>query len=129
MAKILIADDEDAVRAFVSRALSHRGHSVTAVEDGLAALESLQADRFDLLLTDIVMPGLDGIALALRASRDFPDTPILMMTGYSAEKQRAYNLDELIHQVITKPFSLKEICQAVDAALTPQSKSNGTRQR
>ncbi len=125
MARILVADDEDAVRAFVSRALAHRGHDVTAVEDGLAALESLQANHFDLLLTDIVMPGLDGIALALRASRDFPDTPILMMTGYSAERQRAYNLDELIHQVITKPFSLKEICRAVDAALAPRSLSSG----
>ena len=117
MARILVAEDEQAVSAFVVRALSTRGHVVTAVPDGLAALEALERDAYDLLLTDIVMPGMDGIALALKVSRDRPDMKILLMSGYAAERQRAHNLDALIHKVIAKPFTLVDICRAVDEAL------------
>ena len=117
MPRILIAEDDPAVQRFVMRALTHRGHDVTVVDDGLAALEALRERAFDLLLTDIVMPGLDGIALALKVSKDHPDLPILLMTGYAAERQRAHNLEELVHRVIAKPFSLKEICRLVDEAL------------
>ena len=117
MPRILIAEDDPAVQRFVMRALTHRGHDVTVVDDGLAALAALRERAFDLLLTDIVMPGLDGIALALKVSKDYPDLPILLMTGYAAERQRAHNLEELVHQVVSKPFSLKEICRLVDEAL------------
>jgi two-component system, cell cycle response regulator CpdR len=117
MARILVAEDESAVSAFVTRALSYKGHEVTAVPDGLAALSALRAGSFDLLLTDIVMPGMDGIALALKASRDWPAMRILLMTGYAAERQRAHNLEALIHRVIAKPFTLAEICEAVEEAL------------
>jgi two-component system cell cycle response regulator CpdR len=117
MAKILVAEDDGAVTAFVLRALSHAGHEVRAVPDGLAALAALADDSFDLLLTDIVMPNLDGIALALKAGKDFPAMRILLMTGFAAERQRAHNLEALIHRVIAKPFTLAEICAAVDAAL------------
>ena len=109
MAKILIAEDDTAVSAFIVRALGHAGHDVTAAPDGLVALTHLAGARFDLLLTDIVMPGLDGIALALKASSDYPDMPILLMTGFAAERQRAHNLEALIHRVISKPFTLNEI--------------------
>ena len=117
MARILIAEDDSAVAAFVSRALGHAGHDVVAVSDGLAAVARLAQEPFDLLLTDIVMPGLDGIALALKASKDHPAMRILLMTGFAAERQRAHNLEALIHTVITKPFSLDEIVAAVAAAL------------
>jgi DNA-binding response OmpR family regulator len=117
VARILVAEDDPAVSAFVVRALAYRGHQVRAVPDGLAALAALGAERFDLLLTDIVMPGLDGIALALKASRDWPDMRILLMTGYAAERQRAHNLEALIHRVIAKPFTLAEICDAVELVL------------
>ena len=112
-ARILIAEDDGAVQSFVVRALGLRGHRVTAVDDGLQALEALSAGTYDLLVTDIVMPGLDGIALALKVARDYPDLPVLLMTGYSAERQRAHNLDELICRVLVKPFSLQEICDTV----------------
>ncbi len=118
MARILIAEDDPAVRSFVLRALTHRGHEVTAVCDGVEALEMLDGRAFDLLITDIVMPGLDGIGLSLKVASDRPELPILLMTGYAAERQRAHNLDELICQVVTKPFSLQEICDAADEALT-----------
>lgn len=118
MARILIAEDDAAVQSFVSRALIHRGHDVQAVEDGVQALEVLGEDQdFDLLITDIVMPGLDGIGLALKVARDYPELPVLLMTGYSAERQRAHNLDELICDVVTKPFSLKQICDAAEQTL------------
>jgi len=117
MAKILIAEDELAVREFVRRALAHNGHDVTAVDDGLKALEAVSTDAFDLLVTDIVMPGLDGIALALKLAKDRPELSILMMSGYAAERQRAHNLEALIHKVVAKPFTLDEICTAVDEVL------------
>jgi CheY-like chemotaxis protein len=117
MARILVAEDERAVREFVRRALVHRGHEVTLVEDGLEAQRALNEGTFDLLLTDIVMPGVDGISLALKAAREKPDVGILLMSGYAAERQRAHNLDELVHRVISKPFTLRAICAAVDDAL------------
>ena len=118
MARILIAEDDLAVQSFVARALTYRGHDVAAVGDGVQALESLTRKTFDLLITDIVMPGLDGIGLALKVARDHPQLPVLLMSGYSAERQRAYNLDELICKVVSKPFSLKEICEAAVQDLT-----------
>jgi len=117
MARILIADDDQGVAAFVTRALIHSGHAVRTEEDGLAALAALNEETFDLLVSDIVMPGMDGIALALKVTKDFPATRILLMSGYSHERQRAHNLDALAHNIISKPFTLKSICAAVDKAL------------
>ncbi len=117
MARILIAEDDPAVRQFVARALVHDGHEVHTVEDGLQAIEDLAENQYDLLITDIVMPGLDGIALALKVAKEIPDMAILMMTGFAAERQRAHNLDALIHEVVPKPFSLKQICEAATEAL------------
>jgi len=115
MASILVAEDDQAVRDFVSRALAYYGHSVTSVPDGSAALAALSERRFDLMLTDIVMPGLDGVALAAQASKQDPAMPVLMMTGFASEGQRAQNTP--VERVISKPFSLKEICAAVEEAL------------
>lgn len=113
MATILLAEDDKAVREFVSRALRQDGHEVTAVGDGQQALNALEAASYDMLLADIVMPHVDGIALALKAAKDYPHLPVLLMTGYAAERQRAHNLDALIQEVISKPFSLQEIRDAV----------------
>ena len=117
MARVLIAEDDLAVQNFVRRALEHRGHEVAAVDDGVRALETLNDKSFDLLITDIVMPGLDGIGLALKVARDYPKLPVLLMSGYSAERQRAHNLEELICRVVPKPFTLKEICDAAEQTL------------
>jgi two-component system cell cycle response regulator CpdR len=113
MATILLAEDEDSVGAFVARALTQNGHQVTRVANGLAALGALAAAPFDLLLTDIVMPELDGITLALKASKDYPAMKILLVTGYAAERQRAHNIDALVHRVVMKPFTLEDIQKAV----------------
>jgi two-component system, cell cycle response regulator CpdR len=69
------------------------------------------------LLTDIIMPVMDGISLALKVTAEYPMLPILMMTGFVHEKQRAHNMKGLINHIISKPFSLDEICHAVDEAL------------
>lgn len=110
---VLVADDEPAVRQFVERALNYAGYAVTAVGDGNAALLELSKRKYHLLLTDIVMPELDGIALSLKAAKDYPDMKILMMSGYANQRQRAHNLDFLAHEVISKPFSLDEITNRV----------------
>lgn len=120
MARILLSEDEEAVRAFVKRALELDGHEVTQAFDGADAFDKLVAadGAFDLLLTDIRMPMMDGIALALSAARDYPDLTILLMTGYADQRERAEGLDALIHDVVTKPFSLDQIRAAVADALT-----------
>lgn len=117
MARILVAEDDIAVREFVARALTNSGHEVTVADDGVRALEILSENSFDLLLSDIVMPEMDGIALALKVSKEWPGLPILLMTGYAAERQRAHNLDALIHDVIPKPFTLQQICDAATKVL------------
>ena len=106
MARILIADDEPSVREFVNRALVQRGHEVTVTGDGGEEAEALKENSFDLLLADIVMPQLDGVGLALKVAKDFPDLRVVLMTGYAAERDRAHNLDALVHEVVNKPFSL-----------------------
>lgn len=117
MARILVADDEESLRVFLRRALEGRGHVVTTVEAGTEALAALAEESFDLLLSDVVMPELDGIALALRVSRDYPELPIVMMTGFLSAKARADDLHELVARVVSKPFSLEEICRHVDETL------------
>ncbi len=92
MSAILLAEDDESVRAFVTRALTHRGHEVTAVSDGDAAIEALKAQTYDLMLTDIVMPGLDGLALAETAARINPRMTVLMMTGFADARERADGL-------------------------------------
>ena len=120
MARILIAEDEEAIRQLVARALAQDGHQVITANDGAEALDVLIRERgaFELLLTDIRMPVMDGIALALAATRDYPALTILLMTGYADQRERAHGLDALIHDVVTKPFSLATIRTAVGDALT-----------
>ncbi len=119
MPKILIADDEDSMRQLVARAIAMDGHEIVTAQDGAEALEILTREdgAFDLLLTDIQMPVMDGIALALSAARDFPDLTILLMTGYADQRERASNLNALVHDVVTKPFSVADIRTAVADAL------------
>ena len=119
MARILVAEDDDAVRALVRRALELDGHAVTTAEDGGEALEVIRREngRFDLLLSDIRMPVMDGIALALAAARDFPGLRILLMTGYAEQRERADGLEAIVRDVVQKPFTLAEIRRAVAEAL------------
>ena len=119
MSRVLIADDEDSMRLLVARAIAMDGHDTVTAQDGAEALEILTREdgAFDLLLTDIQMPVMDGIALALSAARDFPNVTILLMTGFADQRERASNLNAIAHDVITKPFSVADIRTAVADAL------------
>jgi two-component system cell cycle response regulator CpdR len=119
MSRVLIADDEESMRTLVARAIAMDGHQTVTAQDGAEALEILTCEdgAFDLLLTDIQMPVMDGIALALSAARDFPDLTILLMTGFADQRERASNLNALVHDVVTKPFSVADIRTAVADAL------------
>ena len=124
MARVLIADDEDSMRSLLARAIAMDGHDIWAAQDGAEALDILTREpgAFDLLLTDIQMPVMDGIALALTAARDFPKLTILLMTGFADQRERASNLNAIVYDVITKPFSVAELRAAVQEALTVQAR-------
>ncbi|GHA26055.1 response regulator [Devosia pacifica] len=119
MAKILVAEDDDSVRAFVNSALLMKGHEVVLAEDGGLAVELIDEHegQFDLLLSDIKMPIMDGIALALEVGARYPEVTIVLMTGFADQRERAHGLDALIYDVITKPFSLADLVAKVDDAL------------
>ena len=119
MARILVAEDDPSVRAFVVSALTLKGHEVVAEEDGGLAAETVDAEngRFDLLLSDIKMPIMDGIGLALHVAAKYPDVIIVLMTGFADQRERAHGLEALIYDVITKPFTLADLIQKIDDAL------------
>ena len=125
MPRVLIVDDEDSMRMLVARAIAMDGHDIVTAEDGAEALEILGSEQgaFELLLTDIQMPVMDGIALALAAARDFPSLTILLMTGFADQRERASGLNAIAHDVITKPFSVADIRTAVADALA--TRKNG----
>ncbi|HEV7873906.1 MAG TPA: response regulator [Enterovirga sp.] len=119
MANILLVDDEEPIRGFLKRGLDLDGHTVTTAVDGSDALDKLTetGGAFDLMLTDIRMPIMDGIALALAAKRDYPDLSILLMTGFADQRERAKGLEIIVEDVLTKPFSLAEMRTAVRGVL------------
>jgi CheY-like chemotaxis protein len=119
MARILLAEDDMSVREFARRALESDGHAVTLAHDGGEAAQALSQSgmHFDLLLADVKMPVMDGIALALKVSRDRPYLPILLMTGFADQRERADGLETLVREVLAKPFTLDELLAAVGRAL------------
>ena len=127
MPRLLIVDDEDAMRTLVARAIAMDGHEIVTAADGAEALKILGngQNAFDLLLTDIRMPVMDGIALALTAARDLPDLTILLMTGFADQRERASGLNAIAHDVITKPFSVADIRSAVADALAARKAGTG----
>jgi two-component system cell cycle response regulator CpdR len=119
MARILLVDDEDTVRVSLKRGLELDGHAVDVAIDGADGLDRLSRAQagFDVLLTDIRMPIMDGIALALAAKRDFPQLVILLMTGFADQRKRARGLEAIVADVLTKPFSLADLRAAVTRVL------------
>ena len=120
MARILVAEDDDNVRAFVTRALTHVGHDVTEAEDGGIAAEicAEKQGEVDLLLSDIKMPVMHGISLALTVAAQYPELTILLMTGFADQRERAHGLEALIYDVVPKPFSLDILLEKVADALS-----------
>jgi two-component system cell cycle response regulator CpdR len=113
MIRILLAEDEDAMRTYLARALENAGYSVTAVDRGTAAVPLLEAEHFDLLLSDIVMPEMDGIELAQRCAEISPATKVMFITGFAAVTLKA-NREAPQARVLSKPFHLKDLVLEVE---------------
>lgn len=121
MASILLAEDDTSLRTFLARALKKAGHDVTAVGDGDDALDAVRRQHFDLLLSDIVMPGLDGIELSRRAGRMRPEMRIMFITGFAAVALNERNGAPQGAQVLSKPFHLKDLVDQVEIFLGTQT--------
>ena len=114
MARILLAEDDDDMRRFLARALERAGHEVSAFAEGASAFAELQAAVFDLLLTDIVMPEMDGIELARRAAARDPDLKIMFITGFAAVALHPDSQAPKDAKVLSKPFHLKDLVSEVE---------------
>jgi two-component system cell cycle response regulator CpdR len=123
MARILIAEDDPSMRQFLTLALERAGHSVESHEDGLSALNTLEnslkdGPAYDLLLADIVMPGMDGIELSQRAAKLLPALKIMFITGFAAVILDQHGQKpETNTEILTKPFHLKDLVDRVEALL------------
>jgi DNA-binding NtrC family response regulator len=119
MAKLLIVEDDESVRTLAARALERAGHMIDIAADGAQGLALIRAARggYDLVVSDIRMPGMDGIQMAKAAASLFPAMKILLMTGYADQRERAAELNGVIVDVVQKPFTLAEIRARVERAL------------
>lgn len=115
--RILVADDEPAVRAALARALTLDGYEVGAAEDGEDALVAVRRERPEVIVLDVLMPGLDGLAVCRRLRREGDRTPILMLTARDAVSDRVAGLDAGADDYLVKPFALEELLARVRALL------------
>ena len=113
MIRILLAEDDDVMREYLTRALEKSGYAVTAVDRGTTALPLIEQETFDLLLTDIVMPEMDGIELAQKASEMRPDLRVMFITGFAAVTLKAGKTMPQA-RVLSKPFHLRDLVLEVD---------------
>ena len=113
MIRILLAEDDDSMRIYLARALERVGYHVTAVDRGTAALPLLDGETFDLLLTDIVMPEMDGIELAQKAAAVAPEMRVMFITGFAAVALKAGKTSPEA-KVLSKPFHLRDLVAEVD---------------
>lgn len=114
--RILLAEDDDAMRTYLERALEKAGYAVDSVDRGTAALPLLEQRRYDLLLSDIVMPEMDGIELAQRCNEISADTKVMFITGFAAVTLKA-NRDQPQARVLSKPFHLRDLVLEVARTL------------
>jgi two-component system, cell cycle response regulator CpdR len=114
MARILLAEDDEDLRRFLVKALEKAGHSVSAFGEGASAFEEIKQDNFDLLLTDIVMPEMDGIELARRAAELDPGLKIMFITGFAAVALNPDSRAPKDAKVLSKPFHLRDLVNEVN---------------
>ena len=113
MIRILLAEDDQVMREYLTRALERAGSAVAAVDRGTAAIPLLETEPFDLLLTDIVMPEMDGIELARRAAEMVPGLRVMFITGFAAVTLKA-GREMPNARVLSKPFHLRDLVAEVD---------------
>lgn len=114
MARIILAEDDDDMRNFLVKALERAGHEVVSFGEGMSAFEEIKQASFDLLLTDIVMPEMDGIELARRASELDPSLKIMFITGFAAVALHPDSKAPKDAKVLSKPFHLRELVAEVE---------------
>ncbi|GAB4143692.1 MAG: response regulator [Sphingomonadales bacterium] len=114
MAKILLAEDDDSMRLFLGRALERAGHEVATVDRGTKALPLIAGGAYDLLLTDIVMPEMDGIELAQRAAGLAPKMRVMFITGFAAVALNRRNEAPENAKVLSKPFHLRDLVGEIE---------------
>jgi two-component system, cell cycle response regulator CpdR len=117
MAHILLVEDDESLRKFLTQALQRAGHDVTDFGDGEDAHECLKDVHFDLLLTDIVMPGMDGIELARRVGARQPGIRVMFITGFAAVALHPASNAPKQAKVLSKPFHLREIVAEVERVM------------
>jgi len=117
MSKILLAEDDTDMRRFLVKALQNAGFDVTSYDNGLSAYQRLREESYELLLTDIVMPEMDGIELARRASELDPDIKIMFITGFAAVALNADSAAPKHAKVLSKPIHLRELVHEVQKML------------
>ncbi len=117
MRRILLAEDDDSMRGFLERALVRAGFEVSSFANGFDAFEQLKQEPFTLLLTDIVMPRMDGIELARKASEIDPELKIMFITGFAAVVLNSDIASKKETRVLSKPFHLKDLVREVERVL------------
>ncbi|HSM42389.1 cell cycle two-component system response regulator CpdR [Altererythrobacter litoralis] len=121
--RILLAEDEEAMRTYLERALTNAGYEVVAVERGTAAVPLLEEQHFDLLLSDIVMPEMDGIELAQRCAELSPRTKVMFITGFAAVSLKA-SREQPHARVLSKPFHLRDLVLEVERMFEDQREAS-----
>ena len=117
MAKIILAEDDNDMRRFLVKALQNAGYDVISFDNGLSAYQRLREEPFELLLTDIVMPEMDGIELARRAYELDPDIKIMFITGFAAVALNSDSAAPKNAKVLSKPVHLRELVSEVGEML------------
>lgn len=122
--RILLAEDDDSMRTYIERALDKAGYEVVSVDRGTAALPLLENEEFDLLLSDIVMPEMDGIELAQRCAEVAPRTKVMFITGFAAVSLRA-SREQPHAKVLSKPFHLRDLVLEVERVFEDAQAAQG----
>jgi two-component system, cell cycle response regulator CpdR len=115
--KILLAEDDNDMRRFLAKALQNAGYDVASFDNGLSAYNRLREEPFGLLLTDIVMPEMDGIELARRATEIDPDIKVMFITGFAAVALNPDSKAPRQAKILSKPFHLKDLVNEVQRLL------------
>ncbi|WP_132030800.1 cell cycle two-component system response regulator CpdR [Aquabacter spiritensis] len=118
VSKILLAEDDNDMRRFLVKALQNAGYQVASFDNGRSAYERMREEPFELLLTDIVMPEMDGIELARRATELDPDLKVMFITGFAAVALNADMEATCEAKVLSKPFHLRDLVQEVGKMLS-----------
>lgn len=119
-AKILVVEDEEKIARLLELELEFEGYTVTKAEDGIEALEKFRTGEWDLILLDVMLPGIDGIEVLRRIRKTDPVTPIIMLTAKSSVDDKVTGLDLGANDYVTKPFSIEELLARIRACLRMQ---------